>query len=84
MLYLSNAPLSDSDGLVIACIHFCPRYNFSNNESIEIDTSDIDECASDPCQNGGVCVDGINGYTCFCAAGFTGVNCETSKFSILA
>ena len=24
----------------------------------------IDECASAPCQNGGTCNDGVNGYTC--------------------
>ena len=41
--------------------------------------SDIDECASSPCQNGGRCVDGINEYECRCQAGWTGVNCETSK-----
>ena len=40
--------------------------------------SDIDECASLPCQNGGTCTDGVNGYTCACAAGFTGSDCETS------
>ncbi|XP_078669871.1 collagen alpha-6(VI) chain-like [Branchiostoma floridae x Branchiostoma belcheri] len=37
---------------------------------------DIDECASAPCQNGGVCVNGNNQYTCQCPAGFTGTNCQ--------
>ena len=41
--------------------------------------SDIDECAPAPCQNGGVCTDGINAYTCACSAGYEGVNCENGK-----
>jgi len=40
---------------------------------------DINECASSPCVNGGSCVDAINGYTCSCVAGYTGVLCETSE-----
>ncbi|XP_035672253.1 fibropellin-1-like [Branchiostoma floridae] len=36
----------------------------------------IDECASDPCQYGGTCVDGVNSYTCHCVPGFTGDDCE--------
>ena len=36
----------------------------------------MDECNSLPCQNGGQCVDKINGYDCLCEAGFTGQNCE--------
>jgi hypothetical protein len=40
--------------------------------------TNIDECASLPCQNGGVCQDGINAYTCFCPPGFTGTSCETN------
>ena len=36
----------------------------------------IDDCAPNPCQNGGSCVDGVASYTCTCAGGFTGVNCE--------
>ena len=41
--------------------------------------SDIDECASHPCQNGGTCVDEVNGYTCNCDPGWTGLHCETSE-----
>ena len=35
-------------------------------------------CSPDPCQNGGTCTDnGDTTYTCTCAAGYTGTNCET-------
>ena len=43
---------------------------------------DINECAIIPCLNGGTCTDGVNNYTCSCAAGFTGNDCETSKLEI--
>ncbi|XP_072045350.1 uncharacterized protein [Amphiura filiformis] len=33
-------------------------------------------CLSSPCENGGTCNNGINGYTCQCALGFTGTVCE--------
>ena len=41
---------------------------------------DIDECAPDPCHNGGTCEDGVNEYTCQCSAGYTGTNCEDGKY----
>jgi len=44
---------------------------------------EMDECASDPCQNGGTCVDLINGYQCRCTDQFTGVNCDRRQ-SLLA
>ena len=38
---------------------------------------DVDECASNPCQNGATCTDVVNGYTCLCKAGYTGTSCQT-------
>ena len=40
--------------------------------------TDIDDCASTPCMNGGTCFDGIFDYSCSCSSGFTGDSCETS------
>ena len=42
---------------------------------------DIGECLSDPCQNGGTCIDEINAFTCVCINGYTGYVCETSEMS---
>ena len=41
--------------------------------------SDINECAEYPCKNGGVCTDGVNDYSCACAAGWTGEQCTTGN-----
>ena len=38
--------------------------------------ADIDECASDPCQNGATCNDLINSFSCSCPDSFRGVLCE--------
>ena len=45
-------------------------------------TVDINECAKKPCKNGGKCKDGVNKYTCTCAAGYTGTTCQTSNVKI--
>ena len=41
---------------------------------------DIDNCAPNPCQNDGECVDGIADFTCICVEGFTGKKCGTSNY----
>ena len=40
------------------------------------ETGEVDDCASQPCKNGGTCHDGVGSYTCECAHGWTGENCE--------
>ncbi|CAD7079574.1 unnamed protein product [Hermetia illucens] len=36
----------------------------------------VDECLSNPCQNGGICRDRDNGYICTCPPGYLGTHCE--------
>ena len=44
---------------------------------------DVDECLSDPCQNGGTCVDGVNSYGYLCPSGFSGDHCEGKNTTLI-
>uniref|UniRef100_A0A452V7A1 Coagulation factor VII n=1 Tax=Ursus maritimus TaxID=29073 RepID=A0A452V7A1_URSMA len=46
-------------------------------------STDGDQCASNPCQNGGSCEDQLQSYICFCLDDFQGRNCETNKKDLL-
>ncbi|XP_061902573.1 coagulation factor IXb isoform X1 [Entelurus aequoreus] len=37
---------------------------------------DGDQCNPPPCQNDGVCQDGVNSYICWCGENFSGKNCD--------
>jgi len=45
---------------------------------------DIDDCQSSPCENGGICSDKLNDYTCSCIEGYTGKNCALSKWEYIS
>lgn len=52
----------------------------ANRNRIYIAT-DIDECASNPCQNGGACKDTTNEFICTCVPDlYRGSVCETGEF----
>lgn len=40
-------------------------------------------CLSNPCQNGGTCVDADEGYVCECPEGFMGLDCRESMLGLL-
>ena len=48
--------------------------------------ADINECLSRPCYNGAICLDEVARYTCVCAPGYEGINCQIGrlKFSKLS
>ena len=59
----------------------CLGLNFFQN----VNFTDIDECASNPCQNGGTCQElSVDGYLCTCPANFAGDNCQRSKLLTLS
>ena len=56
------------------------RLTFSSYyNKVDYIPTDVDECVSIPCQNGGSCVDYVNGYFCKCPVEVYGINCETGE-----
>ena len=46
--------------------------------------TDINECASSPCKNGGICTNQVNKYSCTCPTDWGGRKCgvgECNNFS---
>ncbi|XP_066265127.1 matrilin-2-like isoform X4 [Branchiostoma lanceolatum] len=70
------------------CVEIRPQFSYMWNDHMCGELKyyvcqkdiDVDECQSQPCQNGGQCIDGINRYDCQCAAGFAGTNCELMNY----
>jgi hypothetical protein len=44
--------------------------------------TDIDECASNPCQNGGLCKDFVNHFVCDCTTDYIDETCAIGTVNI--
>ena len=54
---------------------YCLHNQFAFSLQLLPFLTDKDNCAQNPCFNGGVCIDGPNWYRCKCKPGFAGVDC---------
>ncbi|KAI8498184.1 hypothetical protein Bbelb_241280 [Branchiostoma belcheri] len=48
-------------------------------DGTRVGITDIDECYSSPCSNGGTCQNLINEYRCDCQLGWSGFNCQDAE-----
>jgi len=54
------------------------KYSVNGFNHSWFSSSDIDDCAANPCVNG-VCTDLVNDYECACNTGYEYKNCEHGK-----
>ena len=84
-------------GIAISNAHRCERISSSLCDAVscpgpstcvvaegqrgEIEAKCLQSCRSDPCKNGGQCIDQDPGYFCRCLSGYNGRNCEVTVAS---
>ena len=69
---LSVSPLCASNRQPPDCTQCVPGFT-GDNCDVSIN---IDDCAGVNCSGNGVCIDGIDSFTCLCDPGFTGRLCN--------
>ena len=63
-------------------VYFAPRIDFSYECVCAPGTTgqncetNVNDCYSNPCQQGGVCTDTVGGFSCVCPSGYTGDDCS--------
>uniref|UniRef100_A0A3P8WER1 Neurocan core protein-like n=1 Tax=Cynoglossus semilaevis TaxID=244447 RepID=A0A3P8WER1_CYNSE len=50
--------------------------NGANTSAVTVQPTDVDDCQSEPCENGGTCIDKIDSFLCLCLPSYGGDTCE--------
>jgi len=70
----SLCPTCQNGGICVQTGNYCTCTSNFNGTACQ---NNINECISNPCQNAGTCVNGINSFTCICVEGWSGTTCTT-------
>jgi hypothetical protein len=73
-----NRCVLDEEQNEYQCVPEC-AVGFADDDGIAANgcETNIDDCTADACANGGVCIDGVDGYSCDCSGtGYTGGSCQ--------
>ena len=77
-------PMFSIEALPYSRATLCPKYTLLSMLRSWLfritRTGTTDNCTGVACQNGGTCRDGVDQFTCDCAIGYTGQNCEISEY----
>ena len=68
---------------LLKLLNLCPIFDlfmpFLGPQGVPKLKSDVDDCRTRPCQNGGICYNLYRRYVCKCPYGFTGPQCQTKS-----
>ncbi|KAL4229394.1 hypothetical protein ACF0H5_012433 [Mactra antiquata] len=70
---------SSSNPLIFSCYIQSGGITTQNNPMYTVTISGSLKCKNIVCQNGGTCMERVDGFTCNCIQGFTGILCETAE-----
>ena len=76
--YTCDCPTGYQTSYSFLPLPHCPDSPMGGCETYLPQCEEINDCNPNPCNNVGSCVDALNNYTCFCAAGFKGRNCSVN------
>ena len=65
---------------MLICYTYIRLRNNRSSVNFMVSSSDVDECLSSPCENGGSCANLMARYTCSCIAGWSGTNCQAGMY----
>ncbi|CAH1248818.1 DMBT1 [Branchiostoma lanceolatum] len=81
-IWLRDVRCTGNESTILRCPYRERRQYCDHDDDVGV-VCDGGECNSNPCQNNGTCIEGVDHYICQCGREWVGVNCETRNQTVL-